>query len=294
VPLLTREEEVQLFRTQDRGKRAQKRLNMAHGTLHEDKRRELQTHIRNGHAAREFLILANRRLVVSIAKRYIGKSGTLDFLDLIQEGNEGLMVAVDKKFDYTRGFKFSTYATWRIRKNITLAIREKGRTIAIYPYVVDKIEKIERAQDAFVQKFNRWATVEELSRETHISVPRIQVFLRAAAIPLSLDTPVPGRNNEKTDDTYADVILDTTASLEEQVAHSILREQLMLLLDTLEPGEQRVLQWRTGLIDGHIYTLEEIGKKAGVSRGRIFQIEQKALASLRRQDGIGALREYLQ
>jgi RNA polymerase primary sigma factor len=294
VPLLTREEEVRLFQTRDKGKRAQKRLEKANSTLHEEERRELQFHIREGHTARDFLIIANRRLVVKVAKRYIGKSGTLDFLDLIQEGTEGLMYAVDKKFDYTKGFKFSTYATWQIRRNIALAISEKGRTIAIYPYVVNKLAAIERAQDAFIQKFKRWATVEELSRETNIPVFRLKIFLRAAANPLSLDTQVNGNNAEETDDTFADVIRDTRVSPETQVTHSILREQLDALLDTLSLRERRVLLWRHGLIDGQIYTLEEVGKKFGVSRKRIFQIEQKAMASLRQLDGIGTLREYLQ
>ena len=285
IPLLTAEEEVDLAQRIEAGRRA--RAELARGNVSPKRREELRRIIEDGWRAREKLITANSRLVISVAKKYIGRG--VPFLDLIQEGNIGLIRAT-KKFDWRRGHKFSTYATWWIRQAVTRAIADQGRTIRVPVHMGDQINKLLRIQHQLTQELGREPTVEELAEEMGVPPKKVEQMLQASRHPLSLEMPT----DDDEDSVLGDFIKDeTTLAPEDVAAQSMLREQLNEILSTLPPREVRILQLRYGLLDGKAYTLEEVGRKMGVTRERVRQIEAQALARLRKPEVRERLREYL-
>ncbi|MBN1146718.1 MAG: RNA polymerase sigma factor [Anaerolineales bacterium] len=285
VPLLTAEEEVELAQRIERGRLAREEL--AKGNVSPRRRQELQMLIEDGWAAREHLITANSRLVISVAKKYMGRG--VPFLDLIQEGNIGLIRAA-KKFDYRRGHKFSTYATWWIRQAVTRAIADQGRTIRVPVHMGDQINKLLRVQHQLTQRLGRDPSVEELAVALDVTPQKVENMIQVARRPLSLETPT----DDEEDSVLGDFIQDEEIPAPDETAtYNLLREHLEVVLNGLPPREVRILQLRYGLLDGQAYTLEEVGRKMGVTRERVRQIEAQALSRLRHPAIRRKLREYL-
>ncbi len=285
VPLLTAEEEISLAKRMEKGREARKKLQQ--GVDDWDERERLLWLVRDGQAAQEHLIKANSRLVVSVAKKYVGRG--VPFLDLIQEGNIGLIRAV-KKFDYRRGFKFSTYATWWIRQAVTRAIADQGRTIRVPVHMYEQINRLTRTSRQLVQELGRDPTTEEIAGELGVSPRKVEHIMRVSQRPLSLEMPV----GEEEDSYLGDFIEDEDAAAPSEAAgQQLLREVIDEIFQSLTPREVRILQLRFGLVDGYCYTLEEVGKKFGVTRERIRQIEAQALSRLRHPSRSRKLKGYL-
>jgi len=288
VPLLSLEEEQDLAKRIERGRVARFELDRSNGRTPIRHRRELEQFSADGRTAREHLIKANTRLVVSIAKRYIGRG--VPFLDLIQEGNLGLMKAVEK-YEYQRGFRFSTYATWWIRQTITRSIADQGRTIRVPVHMVDRIRQLYKVTHEMEQKLGRVPTNEELAVEIAVPVQKVDWMMRVSWLPLSLESPI---NEDEEDSELGQFVEDQLTPTPIQSAYSkLLRERVEEVLDTLPPRESRILRLRFGLEDGRYYTLEEVGEKFGLTRERIRQIESKALRRLRHPRRARQLRDYL-
>ena len=286
VPLLSdiNEERALAIRI-ERGKFAREEL--ARGNVSPKRRLELRQQIEDGWQAREHLITANSRLVISVAKKYMGRG--VPFLDLIQEGNIGLIRAT-KKFEYQRGHKFSTYATWWIRQAVTRAIADQGRTIRVPVHLGDQINKLLRTQHQLTQKLGREPTVEEMAEALEVPPKKVENMIQVARRPLSLETPT----DDEEDSVLGDFIEDDEAPPPDDTAtYNLLREHLEEVLETLPPREVRILQLRYGLQDGQAYTLEEVGRKMGVTRERVRQIEAQALQRLRHPSVRRKLRDYL-
>ena len=285
VPLLTAEEEVDLAQRIERGRMAREEL--ARGNVNSRRRQDLRKLIEDGWAAREHLITANSRLVISVAKKYMGRG--VPFLDLIQEGNIGLIRAT-KKFDYRRGHKFSTYATWWIRQAVTRAIADQGRTIRVPVHMGDQINKLLRIQHQLTQRLGREPSVDELAIALDVPPKKVENMIQVARRPLSLETPT----DDEEDSVLGDFIEDDEAPPPDDTAtYNLLREHLEEVLNNLPPREVRILQLRYGLLDGQAYTLEEVGRKMGVTRERVRQIEAQALSRLRHPSIRRKLRDYL-
>ena len=291
VPLLTAAEEIDLAMKIEAGVEAGNLLEESYEKgkeLERRERRRLSRIEQVGLDAKQQLIEANLRLVVSIAKRYVGR-GML-FLDLIQEGNLGLIRAVEK-FDYTKGFKFSTYATWWIRQAITRAIADQARTIRIPVHMVETINKLVRIQRQLLQEFGREPTPEEIAKEMDLTPERVREIQKISQEPVSLETPI----GEEEDSQLGDFIEDDAAVVPPDAASfSMLQEQLTKVLDGLAERERKVISLRFGLEDGHPRTLEEVGREFGVTRERIRQIESKTLAKLRHPSRSSKLKDYLE
>ncbi len=285
VPLLTAEEEVELSQRIERGRMAREEL--AKGKVSIKRHSELRLLIEDGWAAREHLVTANSRLVISVAKKYMSRG--VPFLDLIQEGNIGLIRAT-KKFDYRRGHKFSTYATWWIRQAVTRAIADQGRTIRVPVHMGDQINKLLRTQHQLTQKLGRDPSVEELAIALDVLPKKVENMIQVSRRPLSLETPT---DNED-DSVLGDFIEDNEIPAPDVTAtYNLLREHLEMVMESLPPREVRILQLRYGLLDGQAYTLEEVGRKMGVTRERVRQIEAQALSRLRHPTIKRKLRDYL-
>ena len=287
VNLLTPEEELSLAKRMADGETAKEQLEEIGEDIDEDTKKQIDLLIADGEKAKKSLAEANLRLVVSIAKRYVGR-GML-FLDLIQEGNLGLIKAVDK-FDYTKGYKFSTYATWWIRQAITRAIADQARTIRIPVHMVETINKLVRVSRQLVQELGREPTPEELAKELNMPVDKVREISKISQEPVSLETPI----GEEEDSHLGDFIPDEDAPAPSEAASFVLlKEQLGAVLETLSEREAKVLRLRFGLDDGRARTLEEVGKEFDVTRERIRQIEAKALRKLRHTSRSKKLKDFL-
>ena len=298
VPLLSADEEIELAQNMEDGAVATEKINVLKGRLDgasEEEKAEIKEEIKTlqrdvdkGADAKKRLAEANLRLVVSIAKRYVGR-GML-FLDLIQEGNLGLIKAVEK-FDYKKGYKFSTYATWWIRQAITRAIADQARTIRIPVHMVETINKLIRVSRQLLQELGREPSPEEIAKEMNMPVERVREILKISQEPVSLETPI----GEEEDSHLGDFIKDDNVPVPaDAAAFTLLKEQLEEVLGTLTEREQKVLTLRFGLEDGRARTLEEVGKEFNVTRERIRQIEAKALRKLRHPSRSRKLKDYLE
>ena len=298
VPLLSVDEEIELAQNMEDGAVATEKINVLKGRIDgasEEEKAEIKEEIKTlqrdvdkGADAKKRLAEANLRLVVSIAKRYVGR-GML-FLDLIQEGNLGLIKAVEK-FDYKKGYKFSTYATWWIRQAITRAIADQARTIRIPVHMVETINKLIRVSRQLLQELGREPSPEEIAKEMNMPVERVREILKISQEPVSLETPI----GEEEDSHLGDFIKDDNVPVPaDAAAFTLLKEQLEEVLGTLTEREQKVLTLRFGLEDGRARTLEEVGKEFNVTRERIRQIEAKALRKLRHPSRSRKLKDYLE
>ena len=295
VPLLSADEEIELAQNMEDGAVATEKINVLKGRLDgaseeaeiKEEIKTLQRDVDKGADAKKRLAEANLRLVVSIAKRYVGR-GML-FLDLIQEGNLGLIKAVEK-FDYKKGYKFSTYATWWIRQAITRAIADQARTIRIPVHMVETINKLIRVSRQLLQELGREPSPEEIAKEMNMPVERVREILKISQEPVSLETPI----GEEEDSHLGDFIKDDNVPVpSDAAAFTLLKEQLVEVLGTLTEREQKVLRLRFGLDDGRARTLEEVGKEFNVTRERIRQIEAKALRKLRHPSRSKKLKDFL-
>jgi len=287
VPLLTAEEEVMLARRMEAAAIAQRQLDEAGDSLPLDDVYTLRDIIYDGELAQEHLVRANARLVISVAKKYIGRG--VPFLDLIQEGNIGLIRAT-RKFDYRRGHKFSTYATWWIRQAVSRAVADQGRTIRVPVHMGDQLNRMRRIQMRLTQELGRDPSIEELAVGMETTPDKIEHLLEIARRPVSLETPI----DEEGDSTFGDFVEDVNSPAPaEEVATNLLHEQLKTALDRLPVREAQILRLRYGLEDGRVYTLEEVGHAIGVTRERVRQLEAQALNRLRQSSAHVILRDYL-
>lgn len=287
VPLLTMQEEVSLAKRIEAGRQAQQDLNRLNGNENNKKRARLRQLIDDGQTAREHLIKANTRLVVSVAKRYNGRG--VPFLDLIQEGNLGLMKAVEK-FEYQRGFRFSTYATWWIRQAITRAIADQGRTIRVPVHMVDRIRLLYKRTHELEQQLGRIPTIEEIAESLEQTKDKVEWMLKVSWLPLSLESPI---NDDEDESELGNFIEDqVNPSPIQSVYTKMLREKIESVLDSLPCREANILKLRFGLKNGRYYTLEEVGLKFGLTRERIRQIEGRALRRLRHPRRSRQLRDF--
>lgn len=290
VNLLTSDEEIDLAQAMGAGAEAKEQMEELESSgeeIPDEVRTELEKAIKKGERAKQRLAEANLRLVVSIAKRYVGRG--MQFLDLIQEGNLGLIKAVEK-FDYTKGYKFSTYATWWIRQAITRAMADQARTIRVPVHMVEVINKLSRVQRQMLQDLGREPTPDELARELDMPVEKVQEVQKYGREPISLHTPL----GEDGDSEFGDLIEDTDAiAPSDAVAFSLLQDQFKQVLETLSPRESGVIKMRYGLEDGQPKTLDDIGRVYGVTRERIRQIESKTMSKLRHPSRSQTLRDFL-
>jgi RNA polymerase primary sigma factor len=284
VPLLSHDEEIALAKRIEAGREARKKI--AQGSVSSKVKKELRRKIEDGWAAREHLVTANFRLVISVAKKYVNRG--VPFLDLIQDGNIGLIRAT-KKFDYRRGFRFSTYATWWIRQAISRGVADHGRTIRLPVHLGDQINRLWRKSQQLTQKLGREATIEELAEVLNESPKKIDELMRVSQRPLSLELPSDDDDNELSDYTPDEVIPAPV----EAVTENIMQEHVHDILETLPPREARILQLRYGLLDGKSRTLGEVGKKMGVTRERVRQIEAQAFRRLRQPKIKRELKDYI-
>ena len=288
VPLLSADEEIEFAKKMEVGEEAKRKLIEKGDNISDRERKSLEKKILEGENSKKKLSEANLRLVVSIAKRYVGRG--LLFLDLIQEGNLGLIKAVEK-FDYSKGYKFSTYATWWIRQAITRAIADQARTIRIPVHMVETINKLIRVSRQLLQEYGREPTPEEIADYMKMDVARVREILKISQEPVSLETPI----GEEEDSHLGDFIPDENVPIPVEAAtQTLLKEQLDEVLGTLTEREERVLRLRFGFDDGKARTLEEVGKEFNVTRERIRQIEAKALRKLRQRSRSGKLRDYIE
>jgi RNA polymerase primary sigma factor len=287
VPLLTADEEVQLARRMERALHAQQQLDDGGDSLPPDDIYDLRELVLDGEAAQEHLVRANARLVISVAKKYIGRG--VHFLDLIQEGNIGLIRATNK-FEYQRGHKFSTYATWWIRQAVSRAVADQGRTIRVPVHMGDQLNRMRRVQLQLLQELGREPNIDELALGMETTPDKVENLLEISRRPVSLETPI----DEDGDSTFGDFVEDINSPAPaEEVATHLLHEQLQTALDRLPSREAQILRLRYGLEDGRVYTLEEVGQTIGVTRERVRQLEAQALNRLRQSSAHVILRDYL-
>jgi RNA polymerase primary sigma factor len=288
VPLLTAQEEVSLAKRMESGLLAQEQLDaLDEDSVPWNQVVDLRDLVADGEAAQEHLVRANARLVISVAKKYIGRG--VPFLDLIQEGNIGLIRATNK-FEYQRGHKFSTYATWWIRQAVSRAVADQGRTIRVPVHMGDQLNRMRRVQLQLLQEMGREPTIDELAVGMETTPDKVENLLEIARRPVSLETPI----DDEGDSTFGDFVEDANSPAPaEEVATHLLHEQLQQSLDRLPPREAQILRLRYGLEDGRVYTLEEVGQTIGVTRERVRQLEAQALNRLRQSSAHVILRDYL-
>jgi RNA polymerase primary sigma factor len=287
VPLLTADEEVALAKRMEAGKLANEQLHVYRDSLSPEVILELEELAEDGEAAQEYLVRANSRLVISVAKKYIGRG--VQFLDLIQEGNIGLIRAA-RKFEYQRGHKFSTYATWWIRQAVSRAVADQGRTIRVPVHMGDQINRLRRVSTQLTQELGREPTTDELADALETTPDKIRNLIEISRRPISLETPI----EEDADSEFGDFIEDKSSPAPtEIVTHNLLREHLQQVLARLPEREAHILELRYGLLDGETHTLEEVGQQIGVTRERVRQLEAQALNRLRHSSAHQLLQDYL-
>lgn len=288
VPLLTGDEEIALAKRMEAGQIAKEQLEEYGNMLDYDTRDELLRLVNDGEAAQEYLVRANARLVISVAKKYIGRG--VHFLDLIQEGNIGLIRAA-RKFEYQRGHKFSTYATWWIRQAVSRAVADQGRTIRVPVHMGDQINRLRRTSNRLMQDLGRDPTMDEIAVAMETTPDKVEDLIEISRRPVSLESPI----EEDADSEFGDFIEDqTTPQPTEVVTANLLREHLAQVLDRLPEREAHILQLRYGLADGETHTLEEVGREIGVTRERVRQLEAQALNRLRHSSAYQLLQDYVQ